>query len=417
MIIDRNHLDIDKSFLISDRETELDEEDIIARPHMLIPVEDVNNIKALEYGDLPRSVFLSLQQLSEDATRVTGYDDRMQSVQKSGATATEAAILKEATLKRLRSKIWLLRNESVYQMGAIRESNIRQYYTQPKVERIIGDSANADYRRTVRDAYNNGNLRLVGGKPYKLSYRNIRLTNQELVVDQNKKAVSLRNSKEPTFFEATPDMITPKWGSFDVKIEPTPTLPVSKPLMQEKASQMFDRLIQLALTKGIYDPTKLGDLLLEAHDYSPDELKPDQSVKQQMDKGMIAKSVEMAQTENMEIMKGSQIPPTPMATEPHTEVHIAFLDSPSTQELQPTDPIYATLVRHILGEIQEQEQRQKAMPTQMDEALKSGYRPPSGPSAMQINTQSKGNMSMPAQGEQQQAANQMGEAMQGGGEM
>lgn len=401
MVIDRNHLDIDKSFLVSNRETELDDEDIVSRPHNLIPVEDPNNVKPLEYGDLPRSVFLSLQQLSEDAVRVTGYDDRMQSVQKSGATATEAAIMKEATLKRLRTKIWLLRNETIYQMGVLRESNIRQYYTKPKVERIIGDKMSADYRREVRDAYNSGTLKLINGQPYREKYRNIRLTDKELVVDKDKNAITVRQSKDPTFFEVFPDLITPAWGHFDVKIEPTPTLPVSKPLQQEQASQMFDRLIQLSLQGGLYDPTKLGDLLLEVNDFDPDNFKPEKSLKEKMSNNMVAKSVDMAAIENQEMMKGGQLPPTPMATEPHTEVHIAFLSSPEMDQIGPDSPILATLTRHIMGEIQAQELRAQQAP-QAEQQMQ--YRPPSGPSAM-------GNMAMPASAENQQNANAMGEAM------
>lgn len=421
MVIDRNHLDIDKSFLVSTRETDLDEEDVAARPHRLIPVEDVNNIKPLEYGDLPRSVFLSIQQLKEDAVSATGYDDRMQSVGKAN-TATESAIMKEATLKRLRSKIWLLRNETVYQMGLIRESNIRQFYTKPHIERIAGDKMSADYRREVRDAYNSDRLVLKNGQPYKKKYRDIRLTNQELVVDNNKNTIGVKSSKEPTFFEVTPELINPAAGRFDVKIEPTPTIPASKPLQQEKASMMFDRLIQLAQL-GIYSPEKLGDLLLDVHDFDPDEYKPDKPIGQQMENSMVAKSIEMAQVENQDILKGSQLPPTPYATEPHTEVHIAFIQSPAMADIGGDSPILATLTRHIMGEIQAQEQRKMAQPQQMQQALgeSGGYKPPSGPSAIaQQNPGSQqpptqGNQAIPAMAENQQNANMMGDAIQGGG--
>lgn len=418
MVIDRNHLDIDKSFLVSSRETGLDEEDVASRPHRLIEVDDINNIKPLEYGDVPRSVFLSLEKLDEDAVRATGYDDRMQSVAK-GTTATESAILKEATLKRLRGKIWLLRNETVYQMGLIRESNIRQFYTKPTVEKILGDKASADYRREVRDLYQNDRLILKQGQAYKKKYRDIRLTDKELVVDNNKNTIGVKSSKEPTFFEVTPDLLIPAAGRFDVKIEPTPTMPVSKPLQQEKASQMFDRLIQLAQT-GIYSAEKLGDLLLDVNDFDPDEFKPDKPVAEKMQDSMVSKSIEMAQVENQEMLKGAQLPPTPMATEPHTEIHIAFIESPAMADIGGDNPILATLTRHIMGEIQAQQQRASATPGPVNEA--TGYKPPSGPSAIAQNNpgsqmpQSRGDMAVPARGETQQRANSMGAAMTGGGQ-
>ena len=409
--MDRNHLDIDKSFLISNRESELDEEDVIARPHLLIPVEDVDNIKPLEYGDIPRSVFLSLDKLEEDAVRVTGYDDRMQSVQKSGSTATEAAIMKEATLKRMRSKIWLLRNETVYQMGMIRESNIRQFYTVPKVERIMGDPASADYRRKVRDAYTHNRLKMIGGKPHQEKYRTIRLAEQELKLDQGR--VQIVKSKEPTFFEAVPEMITPTYGNFDVRIEPTPTLPVSKPLEQERINMMFDRLIQLSLQGGLYDPQKLGDALLEVHDKNPDEFKADKQVAEKMEEGMNEKLLQVATVENEEMMRGQQLPSTPYATEPHTEVHIAFLNSPQMQAVGQDDPILANFTRHIMGEIQAQQHRQASMNPNLQQGLEQpGYKPPSGPTSPVMGSpETTGNSAIPAQAEIQQGANLMGKAM------
>src|SRR5690606_6580511 len=109
--------------------------------------------------------------------------------------------------------------------------------------------------------------------------------------------IEVRNSKEPTFLEAVPEIITPSYGSFDVRIEPTPTLPVSKPLQQEKVSMMFDRLIQLALKGGVYDAQKLGDALLEVHDFNPDEFKQDKPPQQQMEENMVGKSIQLATVE------------------------------------------------------------------------------------------------------------------------
>lgn len=406
MAVDRNHLDMDKSFLVSNRETELDEDDLISRPHMMVSVEDVENIKPLEYGDIPRSIYLSLEQLSEDAVRVTGYDDRMQSVRTPG-TATEAAILKEATLKRLRSKLWLLRNLTVYQMGLLRESNIRQFYSVPKIERILGDKGSVDYRKKVRNAYKSDRLKMKDGKPYEKKYRNIRLSDQELVIDDDKKNISIKNSKEPTFFEAVPEILLPTYGSFDVKLEPTPELPVSKPLMQEKASMMFDRLIQLA-ELGIYDPQKLGDYLIETHDKDPDEFKPEKSTKEKMSENMIVKSLDVAQAENREILNGNALPPTPYAQEPHTEVHIAFINAPDMMQQPQDSPILAALTRHIMGEMQAQEQRQAAMPQETKGLGQGGppgggYKPPSGPTPVKQNQQT----AVPQKVQTQQEANQL----------
>lgn len=395
MILDRNHLDIDKMFLLSNRETDLSDDDLIARPHGVINVEDIDNVKPLEYGDIPASNYKSLEMLGDDAVRITGQDDRMQSVQ-SPTTATQAAILKEATLKRLRTKIWLLRNLTLYNVGLLRESNIRQFYSVPKVEKIVGQKGTSDYYAKVRDAYQSGRLQMKNGVPYEQKYKTIRLTGQKLNV--TKDGVTLQKSKEPTFFEATPELITPMYGSFDVKISPMPSIPVSKPLMQEKVSAMFDRLIQLP---QIYSPEKLGDAILEAHEYDPDEFKPDKSAQEQLSSNMVGKSLQVAQVENQEILRGRELPPTPFAMEPHTEAHIAMINSPEMMDLPPDSPILANLVRHIQGELQAQQQRQMAMSGQPG---MEGYKSPSGPSAPSMGDVNPVMSEPPAIGNQQGAA-------------
>ena len=392
MVIDRNHLDIDKMFLLSNRETDLDDDDLIARPHGVINVEDVNNVKALEYGDIPTSTFKSLAMLTDDAVRITGQDDRMQSVQ-SPTTATQAAILKEATLKRLRTKLWLLRNLTLYNVGLLRESNIRQFYSVPKVEKIVGQKGTDNYYARVRDAYQSGRLQMKGGEAYEQKYKTIRLSGQKLNI--TKEGVSLQKSKEPTFFEATPDLISPMYGSFDVKISPMPAIPVSKPLMQEKISAMFDRLIQLP---QLYSPEKLGDAVLEAHDYDPDEFKPDKPIQEQLSGNLVGKSLQVAQVENQEIMKGKDLPPTPYAMEPHTEAHIAMINSPEMMQLPPDSPILAALVRHIQGELQAQQQRGTAM---AGKPGMEGYNAPSGPSAPKIGDVNQAMSEAPAIGNDQ----------------
>src|SRR4030042_70932 len=53
MVIDRNHLDIDKMFLVSNN-LGLNDEDLMARPPGMIPADDVNAPKKGENGDIPK---------------------------------------------------------------------------------------------------------------------------------------------------------------------------------------------------------------------------------------------------------------------------------------------------------------------------------------------------------------------------
>jgi hypothetical protein len=280
---------------------------------------------------------------------------------------------------------------TLYNVGLLRESNIRQFYSVPKVEKIVGQKGTDAYYSRVRDAYQSGRLQVKNGVPYEQKYKTIRLSNQKLNV--SKDGVSLQKSKEPTFFEATPELINPMYGSFDVKIAPMPAIPVSKPLMQEKVSAMFDRLIQLP---QVYSPEKLGDALLETHDYDPDEFKPDKPIQEQLSSNLVGKSLQVAQTENQEIMRGKQLPSTPYAMEPHTEAHIAMINSPEMMELPPDSPILAALVRHIQGELQAQQQRAGAM---SGKPGMEGYNAPSGPSTPKIEDVNPGMAGQPAGGQ------------------
>jgi hypothetical protein len=107
---------------------------------------------------------------------------------------------------------------------------------------------------------------------------------------------------------------------------------------------MFDSLIQLP---NVYSPEKLGDALLEVHDMDPNEMKPDQKAAEKMESSMIAKSLQVAEAENQEMLKGKQVPSTPFAQEPHTETHIALITSPEVMEMSADSPVLANLVRHI----------------------------------------------------------------------
>jgi len=47
MRLDRQHLQIDKMFLVGDSETSIDDDELTVRPHGIFHVADVNNVKAL----------------------------------------------------------------------------------------------------------------------------------------------------------------------------------------------------------------------------------------------------------------------------------------------------------------------------------------------------------------------------------
>src|SRR4030042_3550521 len=202
MVIDRNHLDIDKMFLVSNN-LGLNDEDLMARPHGMIPTDDVNAAKAVEYGDIPRSVELSIKLLGDDATTSTGIDPRSASLPTPG-TATEAAIVKESALKRIRMKMRLLEREFLVHIARLRVANIIQFYSQPRLEKIVGKKGTQDYEQEIAKLSTQGLLEVVNGQPFKQNYREVRLENKEINFDETGTPTE-KASPGFTFFQLKPE--------------------------------------------------------------------------------------------------------------------------------------------------------------------------------------------------------------------
>lgn len=369
MTIDRNHLDIDKPILVSDTLT-IDDDDTIARPHGTIPVGDVNAAKPLEYSDIPMSVFKTLEMLNDDKIRVTGMDERQQSVSSAG-TATEAAILKEATLKRLGMKIWQIKTDSLVDLGRIRVANILQFYSQPKLEEILGESM-------LEKAQTQGLLVKSGKKNYMAKYRNIRLEDKAVNINPLTQQPEVVSHKGYSFFEAKPEFFLPTHGGYDIRYKASSSMPISKPLEQQKADEMYDRLIQ----NPTVDPWKLAEFLIKSREKDPDEFKV-VPPGQEKPKGIqLEQMVDMAGIENEEMMKGNDIGPTPYASVAHTQIHIEFMKSKRFQEEVPPEDskIIQLFTNHVVGEIMAEQMREGGMPQQgMEGGGMMGQAPQGGP--------------------------------------
>lgn len=344
MIIDRNHLDIDKPILTSDSLT-LEDEDAAASPHRVIPVGDVTQIKFPEYSDIALSVFKTLEMLGDDKVRITGMDERQQSVAGAG-TATEASILKEATLKRLNMKMWNVKNDTLVDIGKLRVSNILQFYSQPKLNKILGDDM-------VQKAQSEGTLTEIDGEKYKKSFRGIRLQDQRFNINDKTRQPEILPTKGFTFFEARPEYFTPTYGSFDIRYKASSSLAISKPLQQQKADEMYDRLVQ----NPTVDQWALAEYLIKTREEDPDKfkLKQQSAGAQGQDQNAVdpQKMIDLASVENQEMLQGNKIGPTPYASVVHTQVHIDFMNSEKfKKEVPPEDTkVLQIFSDHVTGEI------------------------------------------------------------------
>ncbi len=327
MRIDRQHLDIWKMFLVSNRET-LDDEEAIVAPSRFLYVDDPNkSIKPLEYGDINPSAYREEELLKQDGREVTGVE----SPQPAG-TATEAAIFKESTMKSLRLKIWLLSRQLLTGIIRLRVPNISQFYSTPQVEKIVGEAKMSKYRQ-------------------------IRTTDVQLKTTKGGELVEEKKKGE-NFFEITPDLVTPMYGGFDYKLSAEPSFPLSKPLLQQKVNELMQSPIVMgAIQSGHYELGKVADEVMEINDFDPEEFKVKEEEPSIIDQAQL---MELANRENEAIAAGKRVPPTAYANRAHSDIHLAFMDSDNFRQALAKNPeILTNMISHVQGEGMAQEARKQ----------------------------------------------------------
>lgn len=356
MRLDRQKLDIYKMVFVSARET-LTDQDLIPAPMKPVFLEDVNSVKAFEYGDINPSAYREEALLKEDGVRVTGIDDRGQSVPTKGSTATEAAILKESTLKRLRLKIWLTSRTLLQEQIRLRVPNIMQYYKMPKIEKIMGNDT-IDKFIKIREAAEQKRLYKEGGAFFEAKYRTIVTKNKKLVRN-DKGGVDVIDQRGDNFFMVTPELLTPSENGLLYKMTVEPTFLLSKPLMLQKLTEYVNSpLMQIAIQSGYYDFRKIVDKQTELQDFDPDDFRagPTKAEKQQQNLVNPEQMLEYASRENEKMLGGEALVGTPFATPEHTQVHMAFMQSVEFKEKASPDMI-KVFAKHILEEATAQQLR------------------------------------------------------------
>lgn len=357
MIIDRNHLDIDKMFLVSNR-IGLTDEDLIARPHGLIPTDDVNGAKAVEYGDIPRSVELSLQNLEDDAVIATGINPRQQALPEA-TTATAAALIKEGTLKRIQLKLWLAQQESFVRMAEIRTANFLQFYPQPRLRKIVGDVADEEYQNQVADLQKDGMLQDDGkGNQYQIIPRQISVKNQKISKGPSGEMTFAQNNGYSSYDLESADFVPLARGGYIIYFDGGPNIQISKPLQRQADLELYDRIAPIAMqVPNSYDIVKMSDTIIKDADKNPQDWRPD-NAPQDHDAQILQQSIQLAQIENAAMLQGKQVPPTPFAQPAHTRIHLLFMNTPQIKGMQNDNPIKRVFTEHVMGEMQAQQQRE-----------------------------------------------------------
>lgn len=290
----------------------------------------------------------------------------------------------------------ILEREFLVPVARLRVANIIQFYSQPKMEKVVGEAGTKEFEKQILELQQKGQLEMVGKDFYAKKFKEIRLQDKAINFDTKGQPYE-QPAPGVHFFEAKPEFFVPTArGGFDISFKAGSTLPISKPLLQTKTAEMYDRLIQLAMgVPNSYDPVKLGDALLKVNDYNPEDYKSTPAqVPQDMQGQQLQQQLSLAIDENKLMMQGQRVPPTAFASPAHTRIHAEFMKSAPWQAIPKEDPRVQNFLDHVMGEMMAQEGRNvssgssPAMGQGMDQGMGTPMTPGQG-TPPQISSSSK----------------------------
>lgn len=335
MSLDRGKLNLAKMFIVNDL-FDLDEEDLTPRPHGLIKVNTNGQplstaIMPLEYGDAPASTLRMDESLKEDERRAHGLDDRP--AINAGGTATEAAIVKESAQRRINLINTLSNWNTLTRLGRKKWSNVQFFYALPKVERLMENNKWVD----------------------KETYRTIKIEGAEFKIKQGDKENGGKNELHRSNIEGFSRLkLDSAYGGFmegnyDVVVDSSYNSIISKPIRQAQVMELSQMLVMNPLWASKLDADKSLKRVLHVTGESPaDWMKGEGYSDEEMK--VLADQENAIFLKMQETGKLYMIPPTPGATQAHTEVHLQFTETPLYAALSPE--IKEIIKNHILGEHQ-----------------------------------------------------------------
>lgn len=323
--MDRQKIIIGGAF-VHNSSFDIDDEDTTLYPGRIMSIDTGgqpvgNAIQQLGMGEVPASYFRTEEILLQDTQRATGIDDRVESAN-AGGTATEAAILKESTLKRINLISITAEMDCVVRIGKLKWSNIQFFYGTPRLETIFNEDGEDDEKK---------------------SYRKISVQGQKfsIVDDNGTKRLSVDAVRGASALELKPEMAKFLEGSYDISVDTDLFAPVSKAIEQTKKTEMFSLMLSNPATLAVMDINGAVEDVLKVNNIKPDKWmkNPDGSKKDMM---------MLADAENDVMAAGQPLSGTEGATEDHTLVHLIFTKTQQYQSLPP--PNQQLIMDHILQE-------------------------------------------------------------------
>lgn len=323
--IDRQKMQINKMFL-HNSQFDLDEEETVTRPHGIISV-DTNGLplnqvlQPLEYGDTPASAFKEDETLNEDIRRATGIDDRV-TVSDSSTTATQAAIVKESTLKRINLISQLTEMDSLVRVGRLKWSNVQFFYPAPRIERVIEENEEREQK----------------------VYRTVTTEGQDFHIikgDDGKNKLQINEIEGSFSFKLNKSLASYMEGDFDVIIDASAFSQISKPIQQAKITEMFTLLSSNPALLGSLDTDKSTARYIEINGEDPKNWLKGNGMSE-------AEWQNLAEKENLVMEQGVPLNGTKGASEAHTMVHLDYANSPAFHALP--EAVQQVIQAHILEE-------------------------------------------------------------------
>jgi hypothetical protein len=304
---------------------DIDDEDMVIHPGLIMSI-DTNGqpvsaaIQQMNMSDVPASYFRTEEILLEDIRRADGIDDRI-TTSNGGTTATQAAIVKESTLKRINLISITNEMDTVVRLGRLKWSNIQFFYPTPRIEKIVEDNEEREEKvyRTIN----------VKGKKFS-------------IVDENgKKVLKMDAIRGKSALEINKKMSKYIESSFDVTVDSDAVPPPSKAIEQTKKTELFSLLMSNPASMATLDiNAAVADLLRVNNVKSDVWMKNSDGSKRDM--------MMLAESENMVMAAGQPLDGTTGATEDHTIVHLMFTKTKEFEDLPPQ--IQQIIMDHIMQE-------------------------------------------------------------------
>lgn len=322
--MDRQKIIVGGAFL-HNNSFDLDDEDETIYPGKIMSV-DTNGrpvreaIEQMQMSDVPASYFKTEEILLEDIRRADGIDDRI-TTSDGATTATQAAIVKESTLKRINLISITNEMDTIIRIGRLKWSNIQFFYPIPRIEKITQN--NEEREQPVFKKIT------VEGRKFS-------------IVDNNgKKSLKMDDVRGKTALLIDKKFAKYLEGSFDISVNADVFAPISKAIEQTKKTEMFSLMLSNPATLAVMDVNgAVADVL------AVNNIKPDIWMKNPT--GGKRDMMMLAEAENQVMAAGQPLSGTDGATEDHTLVHLMYTKTVEFQQLPPERQ--QLIMAHIMEE-------------------------------------------------------------------